>query len=104
MDNKLYDIGFDYRTGYVEKDPKSLGNDSNSFCTDKSLGLIGRFPNIHRDMNASKKANRYLAYQEHRILESIKEKNLKKAILIWLCLLKCSKAYQVLLFHRVTKA
>jgi len=103
MDNKLYDIGLDYRTGYVEKDPKSMGNDSNSFCIDTSLGLIGRFPNLHRDMQASKKANRYLAYQEHRIFESIKKKNLKKAILIWICLLKCSKSYQVLLFHRVTK-
>jgi len=82
MDNKLYDIGLDYRTGYVEKDPKSLGNDSNSFCLDKSLGLIGRFPNIHRDMNATKKANRYLAVQERRIMDAIKENNIQKAILI----------------------
>lgn len=103
MDNKLYDIGLDYRTGYVEKDPKSMGNCSNSFCTDKSLGLIGRFPNIHRDMNASKKANRYLAVQEQRILDSISKENYRKAIIIWLCLLKCSKTYQILLFHRVTK-
>jgi len=82
MDNKLYDIGFDYRTGYVEKDPMSMGNDSNSFCIDTSLGLIGRFPNLHRDMQTSKKANRYLAYQEHRIFESIKKKDYQKAILI----------------------
>jgi|SwirhirootsSR3_FD_contig_61_3113793_length_341_multi_4_in_0_out_0_1 hypothetical protein len=82
MDNKLYDIGFDYRTGYVEKDPKSMGNCSNSFCTDKSLGLIGRFPNIHRDMSASKKANRYLAVQERRILDAISKENYRKAIII----------------------
>jgi hypothetical protein len=82
MDNKLYDIGLDYRTGYVEKDPKSMGNYSNSFCIDKSLGLIGRFPNIHRDMNASKKANRYLAVQEKRILDAIRKENYRKAVII----------------------
>jgi len=63
-----------------------------------------RVPNWSRNgthYNYSKKANRYLKYQESRIIASKLEGNIKKAVLIWLILLRQSFSYQVALLNKV---
>jgi hypothetical protein len=81
---------------------KSQAEASKEFKT-KSLGHIGRLPNFNRGLKYSyvERANRYLHFQEKRIDKAIKDGHIDKAIYIWMCLLKCSKSYQVQLFHRV---
>lgn len=67
---------------------------------------LGRLPRWTRqsDVDAykfTKKANRYLIYQEKRIIEAVEAKKYSKATLIWLILLKNSFSYQVCLFNKV---
>jgi hypothetical protein len=71
----------------------------------KSLGMIGRLPHYNRgkDLREVRKANRYLAIQESRIAKAIERNEIKKAVFIWICLLKISRSYQVLLFNRCCK-
>jgi hypothetical protein len=71
----------------------------------RSLGMIGRLPHYNRGrpLREVKKANRYLAIQENRIARSIETGNIKKAVHIWICLLKISRSYQILLFNRCCK-
>lgn len=70
-----------------------------------SLGLIGRLPHFARGETLAnvKKANRYLALQEKRIVSHISKGNLEAAFLIWMMVLKTSTSYQTVLFNRVCK-
>jgi len=94
----------DYATLKEEKSILSDAKSSNEFDIHNSLGLIGRFPHQYPNLKDTKKANRYLAYQENRINKKIEEGKIKEAVLIWIMLLKISKSYQILLFHRVVKS
>lgn len=78
---------------------------SSDTITTKTLGLIGRLPHFGRDTRLSniKKANRYLGFQEKRIMNMLSSGNKKGALLTWLMLLKISHSYQILLFNRVYK-
>jgi hypothetical protein len=71
----------------------------------KSLGMIGRLPHYNRgkELRQVQRSNRYLAIQESRIARAIEEGNIKKAVFIWICLLKISRSYQILLFNRCCK-
>lgn len=66
---------------------------------------LGRLPNWTRsDTPVFKeivRSNRYLAYQEKRILNAIENRQYNRATLIWLMLLKNSKSYQMNLFTKV---
>lgn len=69
---------------------------------------LGRLPSWYRRGNEDSvkqnfRANRYLTFQERRLKDAVKERKFKKAILIWLMLLKCSKTYQLCLINRVYK-
>lgn len=69
---------------------------------------LGRLPSWYRRGNESSvkenfRANRYLTHQERRIKEAVRQRKYKKATLIWLMLLKCSKTYQICLINRVYK-
>lgn len=69
---------------------------------------LGRLPMWFREFDRNrllitKRGNRYLRYQELRIKNAIVEKKYKKAVLIWLCLLKTSKVYQICLINKVYK-
>jgi hypothetical protein len=91
-----------------ERDKKDLQSTSTlPFGEDimKSLGHIGRLPNYNRGVKLREvsKANRYLAIQERRIDRAIEQGEIKKAVFIWMCLLKISRSYQILLFNRCCK-
>lgn len=65
---------------------------------------LGRLPNWTRNINTNKnntKVNRYLMYQENRIMKAVELKQFHKATLIWLILLKNSFSYQLCLFNKV---
>jgi len=66
---------------------------------------LGRLPTWTRNINSSydysARVNRYLVYQENRILNAISRKQYQKAALIWLILLKNSFGYQMVLFNKV---
>jgi len=70
---------------------------------------LGRLPSWvskgnarHSEMLSNvKKVNRYLEYQERRLLDLKKAKRYKSFVILWLILLKNSKSYQISLFHRV---
>lgn len=67
---------------------------------------LGRLPNWSRQSNNdankhSKKVNRYLAYQEQRILKSVDTKKYNKAAILWMIILKNSFSYQLCLFNKV---
>lgn len=67
---------------------------------------LGRLPRWSRQSNIeaykhSKKVNRYLEYQETRIIKAVDKKQYKKATIIWLILLKNSFSYQICLFNKV---
>jgi len=67
---------------------------------------IGRFPMFRSDNLVNKsvaRSNRYLEYQKSRIKNALMAGEVEKAVLIWLCLLKLSKAYQILLYTKVKK-
>jgi hypothetical protein len=70
-----------------------------------SLGSIGRLPHFSRGMELKevKRSNRYLAFQEKRIVSAVEQGEIRKAVLVWLCLMKISRSYQLLLFNRVCK-
>lgn len=65
---------------------------------------LGRLPAwARKDVRMYKntvKINRFLTFQEKRILKAIELRQYNKATLLWLILLKNSKAYQMVLFHR----
>jgi hypothetical protein len=67
---------------------------------------IGRFPIFRNENHSNKSAlrsNRYLNHQCSRIKDALTAGKVEKAVLIWLCLIKLSKAYQVLLFTKVKR-
>lgn len=72
----------------------------------RNLGLLGRFPTLGRylKLENSKSANRYLWWQERRIHKALQEGNKVKAMKIWFEILKRSKVYQILIFHRTVKS
>lgn len=63
---------------------------------------LGRVPNVGLESlrNNNKKINRYLLYQERRLLRHLNEGNFEAVVLIFLILLKNSLSYQILLYHR----
>jgi hypothetical protein len=81
--------------------------DETVFVDNKPLDVcIGRFPMFRNDNLVSKsisRSNRYLQYQKNRIKQAILAGEIEKAVLIWLCLLKLSKSYQILLYTKVKK-
>lgn len=48
-----------------------------------------------------KRANRYLAYQERKIMELAKKKEFEKVTIVWCLILKNSTAYQLTLYNRI---
>lgn len=67
---------------------------------------LGRLPmwsrsNPQQQLINSKRANRFLAYQEGKILKLIQEGDIRKAITIWLILLRSSRSYQLCLLTKV---
>ena len=50
----------------------------------KSLGSIGRLPHFSRgiELREVKRANRYLAFQERRIVSAIEAGEIRKAVLV----------------------
>lgn len=72
----------------------------------RNLGLLGRFATNggFLKLRNNIEANRYLWWQEKRIHKAIDEGNKVKAMRIWFEVLKRSKCYQVLVFHRTVKS
>lgn len=50
----------------------------------KSLGSIGRLPHFNRgtELKEVKRANRYLAFQEKRIVTAVEQGEIRKAVLV----------------------
>jgi hypothetical protein len=67
---------------------------------------ISRFP-IHPNSTHTNKSavnsNRYLQHQASRIQAALSEGKVEKAVLIWLCLIKTSRAYQTLCYVKCRK-
>jgi hypothetical protein len=107
MKRILFDdkINVDQFTDEEKKDLKSTSTLPFGEDIMVSLGMIGRLPNFNRGrkLREVSKANRYLAIQEKRISREIEAGNIKKAVHLWICLLKISKSYQILLFNRCCK-
>lgn len=63
---------------------------------------LGRVPNVGLESlrNNNKKINRYLEYQEKRLLGHLKKGNIEAVVIIFLLILKNSLSYQILLYHR----
>jgi hypothetical protein len=78
------------------------GSSSPKIDIQRSFGHIGRFPNYTREGKylSIEKANRFLYFQDRRIDKALKDGNYDKAVWIWCNVLKTSKSYQILLFHR----
>jgi len=67
---------------------------------------VGRFPTLRSNSHDSKstsRSNRYLHYQKTRIAGALNKGEIERAVLIWLCLLKLSKSYQMLIYTKVKK-
>jgi len=77
--------------------------------TPKVRNPLGRLPSWVSSLDNSgtltnvRKINRYLAYQEGRLERLREAKKFKKVIFLWCILLKNSKSYQLVLFHKVRK-
>jgi len=73
----------DYKLNNFEKVLMSKEHASSDTITTKTLGLIGRLPHFGRDTRLSniKKANRYLGFQEKRIMNMLSSGNKKGALL-----------------------
>lgn len=67
---------------------------------------ISRFP-IHPNSTHTNKSavnsNRFLQYQASRIQAALSEGKVEKAVLIWMCLIKTSRAYQTLCYVKCRK-
>lgn len=64
---------------------------------------LGRVPNVGLESRrkGNKRINRYLQYQEKRLVKHLLECNYRAIVIITLILLKNSLSYQIVLFHRV---
>lgn len=105
MKNTLKGIRVDHIDDFVVKRP-GTEDEKRSVLHRKSLGLIGRLPNFHRsgcNYKFNTKCNRYLAWQEVRIWNAISKGETRRAVLIWMTLMKSSVSYQVQLFNACCK-
>lgn len=67
--------------------------------------ILGRLPNSPRsgELKETRKVNRYLKFQEKRILSCLKDRNNKKAFTIWCSILHRSIGYHMTLLNSVCK-
>jgi len=71
---------------------------------DNKYHMLTRIPHWFRgktDSKIVKKGNRFLAIQEKRIKKAMDNKDLDKATIIWMMVLKLSKTYHIALFNKV---
>lgn len=77
------DTILNHKVENVEKVSKSGEIRSDNVDYFKSLGLIGRLPGFGADKSSNtKKANRYLHFQEKRIIDKVNKGEFESAILI----------------------
>jgi len=66
---------------------------------------LGRLPNWSRvyqePFKMNKRVNRYISWQEKRIIKAVNNKEYNKATILWMLLLKSSWSYQLILFNQV---
>lgn len=90
--------------GFITNRKEEWFNDEGEYIS--AWKPLGRLPRWTRQselntLKFSKKINRYLEYQELRIIKAVDKKQYSKATIIWLILLKNSFAYQLTLFNKV---
>lgn len=96
-----------FRETWTLKPSKNHASDykGESGVTEKIWKPLGRLPSWSRNaLNAysySNKINRYLMYQENRIMKAMLLKQYSKVTILWLIMLKNSYGYQLVLFNKV---
>lgn len=91
---------------------KSRNNDHQQYMPEKSLvpknlvdwKPLGRLPRArleHTEVRKIIRINRYLTWQENRILQAAQNKQFNKVVLIWCMILKNSISYQLVLFNKI---
>jgi len=96
--------------GYASKtvDSKRGVDHSIDSLLDQGYHPLGRLPMWfrafdHDRIKGTKRANRYLKFQEKRLKDAVIKGQYRKAVIVWVCLLKTSKVYQICLINKVFK-
>jgi len=97
----LADFSDNYDKNNTHESP--IMSHNHALWATKGEVILGRIPNQIRgkDLKENKRVNRYLAFQEKRIIQATSEGNFDKATLIWCSILHRSIGYQIGLLNRV---
>jgi len=99
---KLNTLSSSFYVKRTEKLSESQRNDRKITDLDNPLGRLPMWARKTSNINMKSiaKINRFLKFQGKRINEAVKKGEINKAVMIWLILLKNSKAYQLYLFNK----
>ena len=96
-----------FRKGMSQTNEKELQESMDDHLKLNSYGRGPRLPTFSRpfqyEHRKSKTSNRYLRYQWKRITEAKKNRDIRKATLIWWHMLQTSRAYQLYLFNTAVR-